>query len=176
MDRPREWRLANGRVRVVPAATGEMPVVAGILDEASSWLESRGLTGWPKPFPIETLEAALAIGTTYLAWDGTTPAGTFSLHRVDIRFWGECPDEPDGYARYLHKLAIDRTQTGLGRELVALAEALARDSGASCVRLDCRAENPRIRSYYESAGFRYRGEVSGPAFDAPYALYEKSLV
>jgi len=173
---PEEWHLVGGRVRVVPAAMGEMPIVAGILDEASAWLQSRGLPGWARPFPVETLEAALSIGTTYLAWDASTPAGTFSLHRIDVRFWGERPGEPRGYATYLHKLAISRTQRGLGREFVALAERIARESGAERLRLDCRSDSPGIRGYYEAAGFRYRGEVSGPAFDAPYALYEKSLV
>ena len=175
MVQPQEWLLADGRIRVAAARPDELPIVAGILDEASAWLASRGLTPWPRPFAVALLEAAIVRGPTYLAWDGSTAAGTFSLHRTDVTFWGERPDEPPGHARYLHKLAILRSHPGLGRELLALAESLARDGGAACLRLDCVAGNPAIRAYYEAAGFEYRGEVNGPAFDVPYALYEKSL-
>jgi GNAT superfamily N-acetyltransferase len=217
---PEEWLVAGGRIRVVAARADEMPVVAAILDEASAWLAGRGLTGWPRPLPVAVLEAALALGPTYLAWDaptaagptaegetaagetaagpiaagptaagpiaagqtaagttaaGPTAAGTFSLHRTDVRFWGERPNEPPGRARYLHKLAVRRSHPGLGRELLALAERLACEGGAACLRLDCVAANPGIRAYYEAVGFQYRGEVSGPAFNVPYALYEKPL-
>jgi GNAT superfamily N-acetyltransferase len=172
---PQEWLLADGRIRVAAARADELPVAAGILDEASAWLASRGLDCWPRPLSVAVLEAGLALGPTYLAWDGPTAVGTFSLHRTDVRFWGERPDEPPGHARYLHKLAILRSHPGLGRELLGLAEILARDGGAVSLRLDCVAGNPAIRAYYEGAGFEYRGEVSGPAFDVPYALYEKLL-
>ena len=184
------WLLAGGRIRVVAARTDEMPIAAAILDEASAWLASRGLTGWPRPFSVAALEAALALGPTYLAWEGPTAAGptaagetaasetaagTFSLHRTDVKFWGERPNEPPGHVRYLHKLAIRRCHSGLGRELLGLAERLAGEGGAACLRLDCVAANPVIRSYYEAAGYEYRGVVSGPAFNVPYALYEKPL-
>jgi GNAT superfamily N-acetyltransferase len=176
MVEPQEWLLADGRIRVAAARADELPIAAEILDEASAWLASRGLDCWPRPFAVASLEATLALGPTYLAWDGPTAAGTFSLYRTDVLFWGERPDEPPGNARYLHKLAILRSHAGLGRELLALAERLARDGGAARLRLDCVAGNPAICAYYEAAGFEYRGEVSGPAFQVPYALYEKPLM
>lgn len=170
-----KWVVFDGRIRVRQADPGELSIVAGLLGEASAWLESRGRAGWPRPFPVATLGATLAFGPTYLAWDGGTAAGTFALHRTDLRFWGERPAEPAGFARYLHKLAVRRGYPGLGRELVALAERLAREGGAVRLRLDCRADNLGIRFYYDAAGFEYRGEISGPGFDTVYALYEKSL-
>jgi ribosomal protein S18 acetylase RimI-like enzyme len=169
------WVVFEGRIRVRRAAKGELPVVAHLLEEVSAWLESRGQLGWLRPFPVATLEATLALGPTFLAWDGEAAAGTFALHQTDVRFWGERPAESPGHARYLHKLAVRRGYAGLGRELVALAERLAREGGADRLRLDCRADSPGIRSYYESAGFEYRGEIGGPGFDTVYALYEKSL-
>ena len=56
---PQEWSLADGRIRVVAARTDEIPAVAAILDEASAWLASRGLTAWPRPFSVTLLEAAV---------------------------------------------------------------------------------------------------------------------
>jgi hypothetical protein len=165
MTLPESWVVFGGRIDVRQAERRDLPAVAGLLDEASAWLESRGQDGWPRPFPLATLDATLALGPTYLAWDGPTPAGTFALHHTDVRFWGDRPTEPPGYSRYLHKLAVRRGYAGLGLELVALAERLARDGGAARLRLDCRADSPGIRSYYEAAGFAYVGEVSGPGFE-----------
>jgi GNAT superfamily N-acetyltransferase len=175
MGLPETRVVFDGRIGVRQAHPGELSVVAVLLDEASAWLAARGQLGWPRPFPVATLEATLTVGPTYLAWDGPTAAGTFALYRTDVRFWGEPPSEPAGFARYLHKLAVRRGFSGLGRELVALAEQLAREGGAACLRLDCRADSAGIRSYYETVGFEHRGDIGGPGFDAVYALYEKSL-
>jgi GNAT superfamily N-acetyltransferase len=175
MGLPETRVVFGGRIGVRQADPGELNVAAALLDEASAWLASLGQVGWPRPYPVATLEASLTLGPTYLAWDGPTAVGTFALHGTDLRFWGGRPSEPAGFARYLHKLAIRRGFSGLGRELVGLAEQLARESGAARLRLDCRADSAGIRSYYEAAGFGYRGEIGGPAFDAVYALYEKSL-
>ena len=175
MGLPEMRVVFDGRIGVRQADPSELHVVAALLDEASAWLAARGQLGWPRPFPVATLEATLTLGPTYLAWDAPTAAGTFALHRTDLRFWGERPSEPAGYARYLHKLAVRRGFTGLGRELVALAEQLAREGGSARLRLDCRADSAGIRSYYEAAGFEYRGVIGGPGFDTVYALYEKSL-
>ena len=172
---PQGWLVAEGRIRVAPARPDELRMAVGILDEASAWLVGRGLIGWPRPFPVATFEAMQVLGPTYLAWDGPMAVATFSLHRTDVKFWGERPGESPGHARYLHKLAIRRSHAGLGRELLGLAESLAREGGAVCLRLDCVAGNPAICGYYEAAGFEYRGEVSGPAIAAPAALYEKRL-
>lgn len=118
------------------ASTGELAIVAGILDEASAWLEARGNPHWPRPFPVALLQADPANRIVYLAWDGSTPAGTFALHRADRTFWGDMPAEPPGHAMYLHKLAVRRDYRGLGRGLVELAAVIARSSGAECLRLD----------------------------------------
>jgi GNAT superfamily N-acetyltransferase len=170
------WLIDGGRVRVAAASPGELAIVAGILDEASAWLEVRGYPQWPRPFPVELLESDPARRTVYLAWDGYTPAGTFALHRADRAFWGDLPAEPPGYAMYLHKLAVRRGNRGLGRSLVELAAAIARSSGAECLRLDCMADNSAIRSYYEALGFEHRGDLDVPTLTWRASLYERPLV
>ncbi len=173
-DSPRVWLIADG-ARVMAARPEDMPIVAAILDEASVWLESRGLECWPRPFPAATLEGDLARGASYVAWDGDVAAGTFSLYRTDPAFWGERPEDLPGYALYLHKLATRRGRPGLGRAMVELAESMARDEGAACIRLDCVAANAAIRDYYERAGYECRGVVDVAFLNWPAALYEKAL-
>jgi GNAT superfamily N-acetyltransferase len=169
------WLIEGGRIRVSVSARAELPKAAEILDEASAWLEGRGLVGWPRPFPIEFLEAGLAKGDTYLAQAGATALGTFTLYRSDATFWGERPHEPPDHARYLHRLAVRRGHRGLGRALVDLAEIIARAAGAACLRLDCAAGNPGLRRYYEELGFEHRGDLDVPGLNWRASLYEKPL-
>jgi len=170
------WMLDGGRIRVSTVGAGQVDLVAGILDEAALWLESRGFGQWPRPFPADRIRAGMTVGTCYLAWDGPAPVGTFSLQPADPAFWGERPHEPPNYAMYLHRLAVRRSHRGLGRSLLDFAQLLTRRSGAVCLRLDCMAANPRIRSYYETAGFEHRGDVEVRGRLWLVSLYEKVLV
>lgn len=169
------WTIEGGRIRVLAVGADEVHFVVSILDEASAWLESRGLGQWPQPFPVDWITAGLTVGTCYLAWDGPMPVGTFALQRTDPTFWGERPDEPPGYARYLHRVAVRRSHRGLGRALLDVAQALTLRSGAVCLRLDCMAANPGIRGYYEKQGFEHRGDLNVPGLTWRASLYEKLL-
>jgi GNAT superfamily N-acetyltransferase len=102
---------------------------------------------------------------------GETPAGTLTLQWADPVFWGEMP--PD--AGYVHKLAVRPTYAGqkIGLEMLRWAEATARKAGKRFLRLNCLAEDMKIRDYYEHAGFLYKGNVAGPK--AMATLYEKVL-
>ena len=61
---------------------------------------------------------------------------------------------------YLHRMAVRRQEPGLGAVILAWAQDLARQHGRDALRLDCVASNDRLRAYYETAGFVYRGEVA----------------
>jgi GNAT superfamily N-acetyltransferase len=50
-------------------------------------------------------------------------------------------------------VAPDARGRGLGRELLAALEALARDLGYTVARLDTGAKQPRARRMYERAGY-----------------------
>jgi GNAT superfamily N-acetyltransferase len=163
-------------VAITEAGDGDLGLVAGVLEEAALWLESRGIPAWPVPFPVDWIRAGMEVGTCYLAWEGTTAVGTFTLQRTDPTFWGERTDEGPGRAMYLHRLAIRRSHKGLGHDLLELAEELTRQSGAAFLRLDCLATDPVIRAYYEAAGFEHRGDIEvfrGEPWQA--SLYEKLL-
>lgn len=169
------WLIEGGRVRVAEAGPDELAIAAEILDEVSAWLDSLGLAQWPRPFPVPLLEVDRAKGIIYLAWDGIEPVGTFALHRTDTTFWGGLPAERPGHAIYVHKLAVRRGNRGLGRALVDLAVAIGTAAGASCLRLDCMAGNPKIRRYYEELGFEHRGDIDVPALTWRASLYERRL-
>jgi GNAT superfamily N-acetyltransferase len=67
----------------------------------------------------------------------------------------------------------DARGRGVGRELLAALEALARDLGYAIARLDTGAKQPRARRMYERAGYMSVPDYNGN----PYAAFwgEKRL-
>ena len=132
--------------------------VAGLLDEATVWVNDLGFSQWPLPFPRDQLAAAIDRGEVYVveSEDGEGVA-TVSMLPDDPEYWGDQP--PDAF--YVHKLAVRRDQAGrgIGAAIVEWANAEAAEAGREFLRLDCLADNPGIRDYYEDLGFEHRGDL-----------------
>ena len=50
----------------------------------------------------------------------------------------------------------------IGLQMLRWAESKARTADKRFLRLNCLAEDRKIRDYYEKAGFVYTGDVIGP--------------
>ena len=97
-------------------------------------------------------------GESWIArWRGER-AGKITLEWQDTKTWGQTPWD----AVYVHGLSTHRDYagTGVGLALLRWAERAAEAAGREYVRLDCNADNPELRAYYERAGFTSRGEVA----------------
>ncbi len=155
------------------AASADPGPSAAIIEEVAAWGESIGMPSWlpgsftgPDSIGISRLRGDIAIGGLYLIWRRGRPVGTLSLLESDPMFW---PDAGDA-AMYLHRFAISRAAAGAGRHAVEWCLRETQRRGRSHVRLDCLADNPGIRRYYERFGFTAVDEkvVEGTR----YSLYE----
>jgi protein-tyrosine phosphatase len=167
------------RLQVTLAGPDDLPSVLGVLNDAAAWLAAKGINQWPSPFPADTVRASINRGDTYLASADGRLAGTLAVYWDDPRFWG--PRPPD--AGYLHRLAVTPWARGIGvsDHLLTWASKHIAEAGRDWLRLDCGADNPKIRSYYERLGFQHRGDVQvtidGAGTDgSPWraSLYERS--
>jgi GNAT superfamily N-acetyltransferase len=145
------------RLTVRTATIDDLPDVHEILDEAGAWLRERGIHQWPTPYPRDPIEQACA---SRLLWVGSRAGrvvATMRTARRDPDIWGD-DSLP---ALYVHALAVRREPLarGSGLELLRWAAQAAAHEGIIAVRLDCWAENRRLRRYYEQAGFRHVGDV-----------------
>jgi GNAT superfamily N-acetyltransferase len=154
-------------------AVSEPEISAAIIEEVAAWGEVAGMPSWspgsftgPTSVGVSRLRSDIASGGLYLIWRHEDPIGTFSLLESDPIFW---PDG-GGAAMYLHRFAISRGAAGAGRFAVEWCLRETRRRGRSYVRLDCLADNPGIRRYYERFGFTAVDEkvVNGTR----YSLYE----
>jgi GNAT superfamily N-acetyltransferase len=135
----------------------DVAAVAALLDEATIWVGQRGYEQWPLPFPYEEVSAAIERGEVYLAEIEGDAVATVTLLWDDPTYWGDRPAD----AAYVHKLAVSRACAGqrIGTAIVDWADANACASGRDFLRLDCLADNPGIRTYYERMGFEHCGDL-----------------
>jgi GNAT superfamily N-acetyltransferase len=149
---------AGGKVRFAVAAPDQVGDVLRVLDEAAGWLLVRGIEQWPARFESSWVRGSVMRGETWLVEVDGVLSATVTMDWSDA-VWAKVP----GNAAYLHRLAVRRRSSGLGRVILAWAAGVAREHGLDALRLDCVASNERLRAYYEAAGFVFRGdaEVSG---------------
>ena len=172
------------RVRIAAAAPEHLALAAAVLDEASGRVAAMGWRQWPIPFPVDSVIFPETAAVCFLAWDRATAVGTFTLQRRDPTFWPEAVEAVGGLAAwgedgtrpaYLHRFATRNGYRGLGGVVLREAERIASSWDANLMRLDCMAANPKIRRYYEDAGYEYRGDIQPPHLDFPASRYEKRL-
>jgi ribosomal protein S18 acetylase RimI-like enzyme len=131
------------------------PIVA-LMDEAATWLAASNTTSWrPGQVDADQVRAWMETGRVYVAVVAGRVVGTIRVAWADEAVWGAQP--PD--AGYLHSLVVARSAAGrgLGRQLVAHAEAVVRASGRPRVRLDHVRDNPRLEQWYSDAGYAVVG-------------------
>ena len=159
-----------------PAVAADAAAVARLRDAAASWLLGRGIVQWqPGEADPARLAARADAGELFVVRDRGEVVAAVVIVPSDPQVWGSRP----GAAGYVHTLVIDRRRSGqgLGRRVLALAEARIAAGGATCARLDALAGNDGLTAYYRAAGYT---EVGRHAFapDSPWppvALFEKRL-
>lgn len=143
------------------ADTSDVDLLAGMYDGAARWMARNGIDQWkPGGKSAEHFGERIAAGEVWLATDGGGPAvGAYELWWEDEEAWG--PQPP--VAGYVHRLMTARgaAPAGTGRALLAHAEGRIAAGGRAVARLDCLSDNPRLRTYYEAAGYRAVGEEAG---------------
>ena len=160
-------------ISLVQARTTDLDTIIEILEDAGRWLESMGITvGWrPGTFSRQDFNKRILQNEIYLAKMDDEPVGTITVQSSDEDFWGKTPSD----ALYIHKFAVRRSLAGkgIGSHMLQWTESFAKSLGKRFLRLDCPANDPGIRAYYENTGFKHIRDINRPGWKA--ALYEKEL-
>lgn len=166
--------MESDSLQFVLAQPADTAVVCALLEEAGQWLEARGIDQWPSQLPPQLIAAVghrIAWGETYLAMLAGQPVGTLTLQWSDLAVWGEQPP----VAGYVHGLAIRRSVggQGIGQRMLEWAAAQVASAGRHYLRLDCRADNAALCTYYQRAGFRPCGRIEQGRWSAQ--LFQKRV-
>ncbi|MFI8965140.1 GNAT family N-acetyltransferase [Streptomyces sp. NPDC053493] len=159
------------------ADDGDLDVLVRLHDDVARWMTDHGIEQWkPGARGPEHFRRRIAEGEVWLALLGGRPVGAYELWWRDEDVWG--PQLP--VAGYVHRLMTDReaAPAGTGRLLLDHAERRTAAAGRGLARLDCEAADPRLRTYYEGAGYAVVGRLEKAAADGrryAVALMEKPL-
>jgi ribosomal protein S18 acetylase RimI-like enzyme len=152
----------------------EFDAVYGILHENATWLLSKDIFQWPLTW-LESIcpeiRASIKAELFYAVELDNTFVAVLEIRSAPEILWGNNQDE----ALYIHKLAIQRqySDSSLGRNILAFIKTEARQKNINFLRLDCVADNNKLREYYESCGFNLKGIVD--AGEVNLALYEHQI-
>lgn len=154
------WTLttAAGALVLRRATLADVDAVVGIHEDTMRWAFERGYRKvGPYPTLREDAEQRMAQHDVYLAEHAGSTVATVTLTAEPHPLWSSQPGNP----LYLYALAVRRAYAGaeIGRALLDWAAGMALAGGHTTLRLECDASNPRLPTYYRSAGFTVRGEV-----------------
>jgi ribosomal protein S18 acetylase RimI-like enzyme len=168
---------------ITQATVGDLPVVLGLIDEASKWLRSKGTDQWARAWPSEPerdmrVLTGLRNGKTWIVWDGDVAAATVTIansRNPDV--WKESGATCDlsEKAVYVHRLIIARKYAGrgLGAELINWAGLRGkRKNRAKWIRIDVWTSNLALHAFYRSIGFADCGTCPDPYYPSG-ALFQK---
>jgi protein-tyrosine phosphatase len=165
-----------GELVVTRATASDAPVVRALRDELARWMLQRGIRQWsPGDLSATWIEVCIGFGVVSLVSHDDRLVGSVTVVWDDPLIWGEQPES----AGYIHMLMVDRAFAGygIGRLILQYAEDSIAAAGYRRGRLDCVADNPSLRGYYERAGYRFVTTKTFPdlEWDGETALYEKQL-
>ncbi|MFP3990899.1 N-acetyltransferase [Streptomyces sp. E11-3] len=150
----------NVSFRPAMDCAADLALLVGLYDDAARWMIGHGIDQW-KPGEKDTdhFRRWIRQGEVWLAEAVEEAAeeavGGWELWWEDVPAWGEQPP----VAGYVHRLMTSSSApAGTGRVLLDAAERRIAAAGRPLARLDCLATNPRLRAYYEEAGYAVVGE------------------
>jgi GNAT superfamily N-acetyltransferase len=173
--------VANPRLTLRRADTGDFEAVRSLLSEASQWLGTKNTDQWAVPWPDENgckthIKRAIRAGHTWIVLDNKSrPAATLTISPNHHGIWAD-PDGPEP-AVYVRRITVSRqfAGQGLGSELLDWAGLRAnRDYGARWIRVDVWTTNLKLHEYYRRQGFHFLGLCSIPGYPSA-ALFQKAI-
>ncbi len=154
-----------------PLAHNEIDAFVALLEDATRWSRSgdrsamheRGIDQWRPGAMIAqraVFAAAQVKGEVFVTQESGVLTGGVMLSVSPDPIWA---DQPEPSALYLSKLVVarDRVGGGLGEQILADVERIARERGAGWLRLDCVAPNELLARYYQRQGYYPRGVMRG---------------
>ena len=149
------------QIRFRKAVWDELDAIEQIYDHSHDAEEAgQSTTGWVRNiYPVrEVAEAALERDDMYVGEAGGRIIATGVINQIQVDVYEDCDwvfKGPEEDVWVLHTLAVDPEArgSGAGPAFVRFYEDIARDAGASILRIDTNAINSRARKMYAKLGY-----------------------
>lgn len=143
----------------------------------AAYMIAQKIYQWNEHYPTkEAFEKDIARNELYVfesdgAIAGCIVISTFMDSEYEPILWST----PNNFNYYIHRLAVhpDHQKKGIARAMMDYAEQLAKEQGASAVRLDTFSQNNRNQRFYENRGYNRLGNIYFPKqSEHPFYCYE----
>ena len=167
----------ESEVAVLRGEFADVQEAQALVAEARQWLAERSIDQWQDLLPDRVIEADVHCGRLFVIREAGGLAGMLSIAHSDVETWG--PDT--ARALYVHRLAVANRHRGaqLGPTLLRWARTYALEHHCEWLRLDCAADNPGLRRFYERAGFAHVRDEVVPSPDGRrsfrVSLYQRAV-
>lgn len=133
-----------------------MSSVMWLFEEARKWQAYMNVSRWPL-FEVERILEDIENGRLFVLRNGQQTVGAVTITETDPLIWSD-----GAAALYIHRLVVARDLKGqnLGSVIMNFIEERAIQHKKSVLRLDCWANNDRLKRYYERIGFRKVRDLS----------------
>ena len=142
-------------------------------------MNQNGLFQWDKDYPSpRTLSHDILQGDLYGIVHQDRVIAAISLNIDQDKNYANLPWEiTEGTQLVVHRLAVHPQflGQGLGQELMAFAEDMAKNEGHSAIRLDTFTENPHALALYDRLGYRRVSEMSLDYREGVFMAFEKAV-
>ena len=159
------------------ASAADLPLLLALKAACVAQMHAQDIDQWDDVYPSAALlQADVAAGTVQVARADDAVLGAFTLDgRLDPLWEGMDWRPATGPVAAVHRLMVHPAHQGrgLGRQLMARAEALAKQMGFCALRLDAFSANPAALALYDRLGYRRTG--SAPMRKGPFVCFEKLL-
>lgn len=139
---------------IVNVNENNIEIFSKVLIESAIWLDSIGQSMWKvNDLTVDKLLQKYDIEDMKMCYHNGNLFGVYVLQWHDPLFWTNLKRNESGI---LHKLAVCReySKNGYGKKLIESAELLCKSRNVNWIRLNCGTFRPRLRNFYESAGFK----------------------
>ncbi|MBC6309213.1 GNAT family N-acetyltransferase [Listeria sp. FSL L7-1582] len=168
--------LGNSIFTMQEASVSDEASLQQLMIDTASWLKNSGSSQWSDILEgkdVHGLKNRIRDGEVFLVRETKSKgiAAAFILRKTasewDERLWRD-----HGYqtpARYLHRLMIARAFAGqnLSQALLDWAAIESAQNNYQYLRLDCIADNQKLNTLYQNAGFTQMAIIDG------FCIYEK---
>ncbi|WP_410495367.1 GNAT family N-acetyltransferase [Cellulosilyticum sp. ST5] len=159
---------------IVTGNENNVEMFVNALISSAEWLHLMGKPMWKvNDLTVEKILNKYSLEEMKLCYENEKLIGVYILQWYDPLFWPELKGLKSGY---LHKLSVSDEYRGknYGNELIKSAELLCKNNSVEWLRLNCGTLRPRLRNFYEKAGFKMVDRVFIDNRDQ--IRYEKKLI
>lgn len=154
------------------ATSNDILAILEILKQRCQWLKQNKIEQWgdyyTQLYNRDYFMKMITLYELYIVKQEQEIIGAFLLKTEDKNYW---KDSKKAY--YIHHFVTKLGYPNLGTKMLNFIENLARQNSIHYLRLDCIKTNQKLNEYYQSRGFKNKGEGQLENSYYSYRLWEK---